>query len=280
MAMKKRKKRAFIATALAAVILLLLIVVAPMTAKTIDNSFSVSSHTKKAPIMVAHRGLSSLAPQNSLPAFELSAEYGFDGCEFDVHTTKDGRWVVIHDDSVDVMTNGEGNVADFTLEEIRELTLDSGNGIENYEALKVPTLEEALEVCEKGGVFPVIEIKGCDTQYLPELKRIIASSGIGDKTVIISFDKEYLEKYRALDKKTEMLLLSATVTKEDIDWCETYNAGINFFFANLYKNASAVKLAREKGMKIGAWTVDNTVYEDVMVLFGVEIITTNKLLPQ
>lgn len=279
MALKKRKKRAIIGTALGVLILALLIIVAPMTAKTIDNSFSISAHTKKAPIMVAHRGLSSLAPQNSLPAFELSAEYGFDGCEFDVHTTKDGKWVVIHDDTVDAMTNGEGNVADFTFEEIRALTLDSGNGIENYEGLTVPTLEEALEICVKGNVFPVIEIKSCDVKYLPELKETVDSFDLGEKAVLISFEREYLEKYRELDGDMQMLLLTAAVTDEDIDWCISHKAGINFFYANLYKSAPALKLAREKGIKIGVWTVDNTVFEDIMVLFGAEIITTNKLLP-
>lgn len=279
MALKKRKKKIIITAFIGALTLILLIVVAPMTAKTIDNSFSISAHTKKAPIMVAHRGLSSLAPQNSLPAFELSAEYGFDGCEFDIHTTKDGRWVVIHDDTVDAMTNGNGNVADFTFEEIRSLKLDSGNGIENYSDLTVPTLEEALEACKKGKVFPVIEIKGCDTKYLPELKETVEELGFKGDAVFISFEREYLEKYRELDGDAQMLLLSGTVTDEDIEWCITHRAGINFFYGNLYKSAAALKTAREKGIKIGVWTVDNTVYEDIMVLFGAEIITTNKLLP-
>ncbi len=279
MALKKRKKKALIGTVIGLIILAMLIIVAPMTAETIDNSFSISSHTEKAPVMVAHRGLSSLAPQNSLPAFELSAEYGFDGCEFDIHTTKDGEWVVIHDDTVDAMTNGEGTVADFTLEEIRALTLDSGNGIENYGSLTVPTLREALEVCKKGKVFPVIEIKGCDTKYLPSLKETVEELGLKEDAVFISFEREYLEKYRELDGDAQMLLLSSTVTDDDIEWCITHGAGINFFYGNFYKSAPALKTAREKGIKIGVWTVDNTVFEDIMVLFGAEIITTNKLLP-
>ena len=68
-------------------------------------------------------------------------------------------------------------------------------------------------------------------------------------------------------------------TVEDIEWCAENNMGINFFFGNYYKCTKAVSLAKDKGMTIGAWTVDNTAFEDVLVLAGVDIITTNKLLP-
>ena len=125
------------------------IMVPHMYIPTISDSISISSHTSHQPLMVAHRGLSSVAPQNSIPAVEKAIEYGYDGCEFDIHTTKDGKWVVIHDDTVDAMTDGEGRVEDFTLEEILELKLDSGNGIENYENLQVPTLEQVLEIIAK-----------------------------------------------------------------------------------------------------------------------------------
>ena len=279
MAGKKKKKTVALAVVASVVAALLLIFLPCSLMTTVDNSLSIASHTDKAPLMVAHRGLSSLAPENSLPAFSLAAEYGFDGYEFDVHTTKDGKWVVIHDDTVDKMTAESGEVENFTLKQIRKLQLDAGNGIENYDGLTVPTLEEALEINLDKNIFPVIEIKKCDAKYLPDLKEMLDGYGLSDKAVIISFEKEYLEKYRELDEDIQMLYLSSAPTKEDIDWCIEKNAGINFYFGNLYKSASALRYARENDVTVGAWTVDNTVFEDVMVLFGVEIITTNKLLP-
>lgn len=281
MASKSIKKKIIIPVSiLAAVVILLGIIILPaMLMTTVDNSLSLMSHTDKAPMMVAHRGLSSLAPENSLPAFELAEEYGFDGYEFDVHTTKDGQWVVIHDDTVDKMTDGSGNVEDFTLSEIRKLRLDAGNSAEEYKNLYVPTLKEAIEINCRKDIIPVIEIKKCDVQYLPKLKSMLDYYSLGEKAVIISFEKEYLEQYRALDKDIQMLYLSSEPTVEDIEWCAENNAGINFYFGNLYKCTKAVSLAKEKGMTIGAWTVDNTAFEDVLVLAGVDIITTNKLLP-
>lgn len=279
MAKKCKKVKGFF-IALAVITVMLLIIILPCSLMTtVDNSLSVMSHTDKAPLMVAHRGVSSLAPENSLPALSLAAEYGFDGYELDIHTTKDGQWVVIHDDTVDKMTNGSGNVEDFTLSEIRKLYLDAGNGIESYDKLRIPTLKQVLEENGRKDVFPVIEIKKCDVQYLPELKKLLDYFSLSDKVVIISFNKEYLEEYRKLDKDVQMLCLATSPTVEDIEWCAEYNTGINFCYGYLLKSYKALSLAKEKGMTIGAWTVDNTAFEDVLVLFGVDIITTNKLLP-
>ena len=278
--MKKHKKL------LLAVVIVLVIVVSGVGVglghelfTTLPSSLAISSHTDKAPLMVAHRGLSSLYPENSIPALEAAAEYGFDGYEFDVHTTKDGKWVVIHDDTVDNMTAESGDVESFTFEEIRKMKLDNGNGIEDYPDEKIPTLEEALEIYKNSGITPIIEIKKCDVQYLPSFTEILEKYGVKDKAVIISFTREYLEKYRELDKDAEIMLLKGTPEKDDVDWCIEYSAGLDFGYYNVYKCSDVLSYAREKGVKLGVWTVDNTAYMDVMVMLGAEIITTNKILP-
>lgn len=271
-------KRFFIA--LAVIILLLLIIIVPSKiVPIISDSLSVSAHSSSAPLMIAHRGFSSIYPQNTLPAFESAVKEGFDGYELDIHTTKDGKWVVIHDDTVDAMTDGTGNVEDFTFDEIRELKIDGGNGIENYDSLQVPSLEEALYFAEGNDVIPVIEIKKCDVKYLPSLKEYLDKKGLSQKAVIISFTKEYLSEYRLLDSDVQMMLLHSSPEKEDVDWCKENNAGLNFNYFNFYKSHSAVRYAKESGVRLASWTVDNTIYKDIMVLFGAEIITTNKIKP-
>lgn len=278
--MKVHKKlKVLLLAVLCMAVAVVLIMVPHMFIPEISDSLSISSHTSHQPLMVAHRGLSGIAPQNSIPAVEKAIEYGYDGCEFDIHTTKDGKWVVIHDDTVDAMTDGVGEVDDFTLEEIRKLRLDSGNKIEEYESLQVPTLEEVLEVISKSDITPVIEIKKCDVKYLPSLKRMLNRYGLSDKSEIISFTREYLEQYRKLDKEAEMMLLTSVISVDDVNWCiENGVDTVNFNYKNLAKSFSGYRLAREKGLRLAAWTVDNTVYKDVMVLFGVEAITTNKLI--
>lgn len=278
---EKTKKRiiAFSITLLCMALAVVGIMVPHMYMTTVSDSLSISRHTSHQPLMVAHRGFSGIAPQNSIPAVEKAVEYGYDGCEFDIHTTKDGKWVVIHNDTVDDMTDGEGKVADFTLEEIRKLKLDSGNGIESYENLQVPTLEQVLEIIAEGDITPVIEIKGCDVKQLPSLKKILEKYGLEEKAELISFTREYLEAYKAVDPDAQMMLLTRVMTEDDVNWCvENGVDTISFHYFEFIKGIKGYRLAKEKGLRLSAWTVDNTVYKDVMVLLGAEVITTNKLL--
>ena len=270
-----------IAVVLAIALIVVGIIFVPGEFETLNGALMLSSHTSAAPKLVAHRGLSSLFPENTLPAFEGAKEYGFDGYEFDLHTTKDGQWVVIHDDVVNHMTDGTGDVEDFTLEEILKLEIDNGSHFADYasDTLRVPTLREALDVCEDSDIIPVIEIKKCDVQYLPSLKEVLDEYALSDKAVIISFEKEYMEEYRKLDSDIEMLYLSTVPTKDDIDWCIENDFGINFNCWLLFKSFGAIRYARKNDVKIAAWTVDNTVFADVMVLVGADYITTNKILP-
>ncbi len=277
---RKRKRTGFLKTVIVFMLVFLAVRYSPVFYSNISSDLCLTKGSENAPVFVAHRGLSGMYPQNTTVAFEKAEEYGFFGYEFDIHTTKDSQWVVIHDDTVDNMTNGEGNVEDFTFDEIRQLKIDGGNGIESYPDLKVPTLIESLEVCKTSDIVPVIEIKKCDTELLFTLKETLDELSLSKRAVIISFEKEYLEEYRKLDKEIKMFYLSSKPSKEDVDWCvENGNTGLNFNHHNFYKCLGALKYAKEKGLTLAAWTVDSTILCDIMVLLGVEIITTNKILP-
>ena len=105
--------------------------------------------------MVAHRGFSSKAPENTLVAYKLAGMRGYWGAECDIQETSDGYFILMHDDTVDRTTNGTGSVADMTLEQIKALNVKIVPGY--YE--KVPTLEEYLICCKEYNLVPVIEIK-------------------------------------------------------------------------------------------------------------------------
>lgn len=248
--------------------------------KTIDPSKSLTVKFDCKPEFAAHRGLSSLYPQNSVIAFEKAAEAGYKYFECDVHTTKDGEFVVIHDDTIDDMTPGNGNVDDYTLEELKRLRLDNGNGIENYkDVLQIPTLEETLSVCDRYDIAPIIELKKLDTKYLSDLFEMLEKHDLTKKTILISFTFDYLTEARKLDKDMKMMYLSKVVKKSDVDKCIEYGFGIDFKYQNYGLSATALKYAKQNGVALGAWTVDDTVAMDFMVLDGVELITTNKILP-
>jgi|AGTN01.1.fsa_nt_gi Glycerophosphoryl diester phosphodiesterase len=125
------------------------------------------------PLVIAHRGASADAPENTLPAFLLAVQARADICELDVHLSKDGVLVVIHDATVDRTTNGTGKVRDFTVAELRALdagyrfTVDSGKtNPYRGSGVTIPTLEEVL-VAHPNQKF-LIELK--DSRELAAIK--------------------------------------------------------------------------------------------------------------
>jgi glycerophosphoryl diester phosphodiesterase len=155
------------------------------------------------PLFFAHRGGSALVPENTLVAFEHGLSYGADALETDVHVTRDGEIVVIHDATVDRTTDGTGPVAGFTLDELR--ALDAGfrftpDGGHTYPfrgmGVTIPTLREVLER------FPAtrinIELKFSMQESEDRLWRIIQEHGAEDRVLVASFSLAPLARFRAL----------------------------------------------------------------------------------
>lgn len=234
---------------------------------------------KNGILAVAHRGYSAAAPENTLAAIRLAGEKGYYGCEFDIQPTKDKVWVVMHDKTVDRTTNGSGTVRDMTYAELSALTIDGGNGLEEYPNEKIPTLEQALDVCKEYSLTPVIEIKEGESGDMPSLEKILGSREEKDSFVVISFTWELLEPLRKLMPETEMWLLANEVLPSHIDFCKKNSIdGISF---NYKKNVTAsIAMIRASGLKAISWTVDNIFIARRLAARGVVGITTNKLLPQ
>jgi glycerophosphoryl diester phosphodiesterase len=145
------------------------------------------------PHLIAHRGDSQHAPENTLAAFRSAIAAGADWLEFDVQMTKDGALVVIHDETVDRTTNGSGPVRELTLAEIR--ALDAGNG------QQVPTFAEAIALAKQAGVKILPEAKS--PHLYPGLEaamlQILAEVDYLDKTAIQSFNPQTLETLKTLN---------------------------------------------------------------------------------
>ncbi len=108
--------------------------------------------------MVAHRGLSSGFPENTLVAFQRSMALGVDGIEIDLRSTADGEIVVLHDDTVDRTTDGSGAVRTLTLEQVK--ALDAGSYLDpSFAAERVPTFEEVLALTRNSELELVLDVK-------------------------------------------------------------------------------------------------------------------------
>lgn len=114
---------------------------------------------KRGPFISAHRGFSSAAPENTLPALEAALDAGADVAEIDVGLTSDGHLVLLHDHTLDRTTTGTGPVTAKTLAEIRELDAGSWFGAE-FAGTSVPTLDEVLD-WSRGRLGILLEMKNC-----------------------------------------------------------------------------------------------------------------------
>jgi glycerophosphoryl diester phosphodiesterase len=124
--------------------------------KAVESPLVLPAKTRLA----GHRGLRNLAPENTLASFDLTGQKGLFAIETDIYETTDGVFVCIHDSTVDAMTNGTGNVRDYTFAQLQQFTIDSGTNIANYSNLKIPRIEDYLKICRKYGCVPYIELKG------------------------------------------------------------------------------------------------------------------------
>lgn len=147
----------------------------------------------------AHRGASAYAPENTLPAFRLAEEQGADGIELDVHLTKDGELVVIHDEKLDRTTNGTGLVKDYTLAELKTFCAD--NGMPGFADARIPTLREVLEQVKPGRMLVNIELKTGILWYEGIEKKtldLVAELGMQDRIIYSSFNHYSIAEVRRL----------------------------------------------------------------------------------
>lgn len=226
--------------------------------------------------LTAHRGFSGIAPENTIAAFEKAAEYNFFAAECDVHLTKDGVWVIYHDDNIFRLTNGYKNIADATYDELQEYVIDNGVNVEQYPNQKIPTLEEFLVVCKDMNIVPEIEIKNGSKDKLLEILNLLDKYNLRKQAIIISFNIEAIKTIRELDEKIEIWYLVEEITDVEVNECVNNNFALAF---NHKKNDEAViEKANDKNIKLCAWTVDDLEKIEQLYDMGVKYITTNAVI--
>ena len=160
------------------------------------------------PQIFAHRGARRVAPENTLPAFERALEMGVDGIELDVHLSRDGRLVVIHDYSLETTTNGLGLVTDLSSSELA--LLDAGSHFDPaFASVGVPTLDQVLDLV--GNRCRVnVEVKSLSPtgdNAVEPLAEMIRDRGLHDQVIVSSFNPITLVKMRWTDPKVALGLL-------------------------------------------------------------------------
>ena len=225
-----------------------------------------------APIVTAHRGYSTAAPENTLPAFQLAIDHHSDRAELDVQMTKDGVVMVTHDTSLRRCTGRNANIYDLTFAQVREL--DAGRWFSaRYAGTQIPTLEEVLDLC-KGKIQLNIEIK--PNAATPELEaetvRIIREKGFEKDCVITSQSYETLCKVKELDPEIETgyILALGVGTYYDLPAADFFSVESTFITSGM------VQQIHLRGKTVSAWTVNRAEDARALLSLGVDDVITDK----
>lgn len=227
----------------------------------------------KHPIqLVAHRGGSHLAPQNTLAAFRNALNFPIDAIELDVHMSRDGHAIVFHDYTVEELTDGAGNILDLDFDYLRSLNAAAHFPGGWPEAQQIPTLSEVLNLA-KGRVQVYIEIKpskrdGVFGRYPNIVETVveeIRAAAMLDQVLIISFDWQVLPRVKALEPSLrtgalvstdqwdarEKQALSTLAERVAALGCDWINMDGRLFSSEM------PEIVHQSAFKLGVWTVNS-----------------------
>ncbi len=225
--------------------------------------------------LVAHRGMRSVAPENTTASFTEAGKHGYWGAECDVYRTKDGVWIISHDSHTYRMMDKSAFIEKKTYEELMDMNVDNGVNIDKYEDLKICSLEEYLDICKKYNMTPVIELKGKNnTEYYSEIVELANQFEVNP--VYISFHIENLQTMRRLTH-CKMYYLVQKISEDDIQDAKSIeNCGIDFN-GNKDKNfkSDIIKKCQDAGLELGAWTINEEDALQKLEQYGITLITTD-----
>ena len=233
--------------------------------------------------IIAHRGFSAIAPENTIAAFKMAKLKGANGIEFDIQLSKDHHPIVIHDYTIDRTTKHTGEVAKLTLQELKEL--DAGSWFNNkFKGENIPTLTEVLNLFNTDSFTLYIEIKKSNLWYdqdIDNLITILSNYPYQNSIYIISFDFNFLHRF---NQKNPLIKIGYNV-KTELDYYKVLelsnNHQVNYISTQyniLLDNNSLIEKAHKKNIKVIVWTVDNMVEMETLKHLNVQTIMTNKLI--
>ena len=227
--------------------------------------------------IMAHRGASGYAPENTLEAFELAVRMGAYGVELDVHLTKDGEIVVAHDETVERVSEGSGRIADMTLAELKRLHFNKT--FPEYVNARIPTLGEVFGLLGPAGLYINIELKNSYIDYPQLEKKVIelaARENMLDHIIFSSFNHYSMLRVKEIDKSLYCgLLYEATLIRP---WEYAARLGMDALhphFSEVLVPGGECEAAHAAGLQVNPWTVNSEEDLRAVIRAGADHIITN-----
>lgn len=193
-------------------------------------------------LTIGHRGVMGIEPENTLRSFVAAERAGLDVIELDLHLSKDGALVVMHDADVDRTTDGSGPIAEKTLEELREL--DAGNGE------RIPVFEEVLDA-----VRAPLQAEIKDVRAARSLAGVLTDRGVTDRVEVLSFHDEAIAEVARLVPGVRTALVAEHYGPEVVE--RAVAAGAATVCLDIQRlTLEVVERARKAGLRVCAWVVN------------------------
>ena len=229
---------------------------------------------KKNVLMIAHRGLSGLEAENTKEAFILAGSKSYYGIETDVHVTKDGKFIVFHDDNILRLTGvdlviEENNYSDIIKNKIYKFS-------SKINELEFPNLKDYIEICKKYNKEAILEIKN-EIEELDVINIIKEIESINwlNHTTIISFSMNNLLNIRKHFKNIKLQFLTGEFNDELLNILVSNNLNLDFYYKNITKEI--IDKVHANNLIINCWTVDDVSDAQKLINMGVDMITSNIL---
>jgi glycerophosphoryl diester phosphodiesterase len=231
------------------------------------NQMDIEDHT----MVIAHRGASADAPENTLAAMEQAIKDGADWVEIDVQETRDGDVVVIHDSDLKKIGGSGLKVFDASLAELQSVDIGSWKH-PSFSDQRIPTLQQLLELC-KNRIKVLIELKyyGQEKQLEQRVAEIVEATGMQDQIKVMSLNYPGIQKMKSIQPQWSVGLL-ASVSLGDITRLEADFFAVNASFAS----RALVRRTHSQGKSVLVWTINDPVSMSAMMSKGVDGIITDK----
>ncbi len=232
----------------------------------------------RQPQIFGHRGARRAAPENTIPAFQVALDMGVDGIELDIHVSRDGQLVVIHDFTLERTTNGSGAVNDYTAAELA--ALDAGSHFSpDYANVGVPTLDQVFDLV--GDACRInVEIKSMEMEGGPAvepLAEMIRARNLYDQVIVSSFNPLALVKMRWVDPTVRLGLLYEVRLPPHLHyaWFTSILDPEAIHPQSPLINEGELQWAHARGLEVNVWTVNVIEEARRLVALGVDGLITD-----
>ena len=227
--------------------------------------------------MIAHRGASSLETENTMAAFVAAGNRTYFGIETDVHVTKDGQFILYHDDTTVRLAKADLPIEASDYSTLRALYLNDLGNIADRVDLHMPSLTEYIGVCKKYEKIAVLELKNrIETEKIAEIVQTIKSMGYFDSVIFISFQMENLKDLKTIDATAQAQFLTSDAIDESVI-AELVKWKIDIDAEYCLLSRALVERLHQNGICVNCWTCDDADDAYALAEMGVDMITSNCL---